>query len=159
MRMAPQSGDVGERRQQQPHRCDGPDRNRQGAGGEQRMRIDGRSEDQFEVRAPKESAGEVRDRLADDPREYERGAAGEDRRGSHDAIGAVFNIDEPTGDRVGGDMERHEEERDQSRQPPQRQRAEHRGNATRAQAQIVQDETRKRGQSPNQAPNHAARPA
>ena len=34
--------------------------------------------------------------------------------------------DEPTGDRVGGDVERHEQERDQSREPPQRQRAEHR---------------------------------
>jgi hypothetical protein len=90
------------------------------------VRIDGRSEDQLEVRAPKQSAGKVRDRLADDPGKDERGAGGEDRHDSYDAIGAVFDADEPTGDRVGGDVERHEQERDQSREPPQRQRAEHR---------------------------------
>src|ERR1700678_4438914 len=155
MRMAPESSDVGEWRQHEPHRCDRPDRNRQGAGGKQSMRIDGRSENQLEVRAPKQSAGEIRYRLANDPRKDERGAAGEDRRDSHDAIGAVFNADEPTGDRVGGDVERREQERDQNRQLPQRQRAEHRRQAARAQAQIVQDKTRKSGQRPN----HAARPA
>jgi hypothetical protein len=156
MRMAPQSGDVGERRQQQPYRGDGADRNRQGAGGKQAVSIDGRSEDQLEVRAPKQRAGEVRYRLANDPWNDERGAAGENRRDPRDAIGAVFNADEPACDRVSGDVEPHEQERDQSPQSPRRQRAEHRGEATRAQPQIVQDEPRKSGQA---APNHAARPA
>src|ERR1700733_8480437 len=159
MRMAPESSDVGEWRQHEPHRCDRRDRNRQGAGGKQSMRINRRSENQLEVRAPKQSAGEIRYRLANDPRKDERGAAGEDRRDSRDAIGAVFDTDKPTGDRVGGDVERHEQERDQNRQLPQRQRAEHRRQDARAQAQIVQDKTRKSGQRPNQPPNHAARPA
>jgi hypothetical protein len=78
------------------------------------VRIGGRSEDQLEVRAPKQRAGKIRDRLGNDPRKNERGAAGEDRRDSHAPIGAVFNRDEPTGDRVGGDVERHEQKRDRS---------------------------------------------
>ena len=110
------------------------------------MSIDRRGEDQLEVRAPKQRAGEVRDRLADDPWKDERHAAGENRRDPRKAIGAVFNADEPAGDRVGCDVERHEHERDQNCQSPQRQRAEHRREATRAQAQIVQDEARKSGQ-------------
>jgi hypothetical protein len=159
MRMAPQSGDVGERRQQQPHRRDGADRNRQGAGGKQIVSIDRGGEDQLEVRAPKQRAGEVRHRLGDDPWNDERGAGGENRRDPRKAVGAVFNADEPTSDRVGCDVERYEQERDQSRQCPQRQRAEHRCEATRAQAQIVQDETRKSRQGSTQPQNHAARPA
>ena len=127
MRMAAERGDVGERRQQETRRCDGADRNRQSAGGKHRVRIDGRSEDQLEVGAPKQRAGEVRDRLADDPWQDERRAAGENRRDPRNAIGAVFNADEPAGDRVGCNVEPHEHERDQSSQSPQRQRAEHRG--------------------------------
>ena len=149
MGMAPESGDVGDRRQQQRDRCDGPDRNRQSTGGEQRVSIDGRGEDQLEVRPPEQRAGEVRDRLAHDPWQDERGAAGENRRDPRNAVGTLFDLDEPAGDRVGRDVERHEHERNQSRQSAQRQRAEHRREATRAQAQIVQDETRKSGQRPN----------
>ena len=56
-------------------------------------------------------------------------------------------------------MERQENKDDKDRQSPKRQCAEHRGERPRAQAQIVQDETGKGGQGPNQPPNHAARPA
>ena len=116
MRMAAESGDVGDRRQQQRDRCDGPNRNRQSAGGKQSVSIDGRGEDQLKVRAPKQRAGEIRDRLAHDPWQHERGAAGENRRNPRRAVGPVFNADEPAGDRVGRDVERHEHERDQNRQ-------------------------------------------
>ena len=111
MRMAAQSGDIGERGQHEPDRCDGPDRNRQSAGGEERVSIDRRGEDQLEVRAPKERPGEIRDRLANDPWEDERDAAGENRRDARRAIGAVFNADKPAGDRVGCDVKPHEHER------------------------------------------------
>ena len=112
-----------------PDRCDGPDRNRQSAGGKQGVSVDGRSEDQLEVRAPEQRAGKVGDRLADDPGKDERGAAGENRRDPRDAVGTVLDADEPAGDRVGRDMERHEQKRDQNRQSSQRQRAEHRRQA------------------------------
>ena len=93
MGMAAQSGDIGERGQHEPHRCDGPDRNRQSAGGEQRVSIDGRGEDQLEIRAPEQRPGEIRNRLANDPWDDERGAAGENRHDALRAIGAVFNLE------------------------------------------------------------------
>ena len=81
---------------------------------------------------------------------------GENRGDPRGAIGAVFNGDEPAGDRVGRDVERHEQESDQSAQSPQRQPAEHRSEAARAQAQIVQDETRKGGKGPSTAESRGA---
>ena len=126
MRMAPESRDVGERRQQQADRGDGPDRNRQSAGGEQSVRIDGRGEDQLEVRAPEQHAGEIRDRLADDPGKHERDAAGENRRDPRGAVGAVFDADEPAGDRIGRDVERENKEGDESAELRGDERAEHR---------------------------------
>ena len=98
MRMAAQSRGVGERRQQEADRCDGPDRNRQSAGGEQSVSVDRGGEDQLKIRAPEQCPGEVRDRLADDPGKNERGAAGENRHDPGAAVGAVFNADEPACD-------------------------------------------------------------
>ncbi len=159
MRMAAQGRDIGERSQQEADRCDRPHRNRQSPGGEQSVSIDGGGEDQLKIRASEQRPGEVRDRLADDPGKNQRGSRGDNRHDSRGAVRSVFNAEEPARDRIGCGVQRHEHKDDENREAPQRQCAEHRREGPRAQAQIVQDETGKGGQGPNQPSNQAARPA
>ena len=121
MRMAPQSGDVGERRQQETHRCDGADRNRQGAGGKQAMRVGGRGR----INSRSERPNSVRvNSVIDWPTIHGMMSATPLARIAvtrASAVGAVFDGDEPAGDRPSRGVERHEQEGDQDPQSFRRQ--------------------------------------